>query len=118
MVQRLSKAALQKFMSGKVKEPVSVAVKFYGNDCHYCHALKTEYESLSKEYSDVKFYAFNVADYPAVTHILQFQGVPTICFMKVGSNQPRIKIMPEPADPNRVTWYTTEDIKSFIDKEK
>ena len=118
MVERLTKNALQKFMSGKVKAPATIAVKFYGNKCHYCHALKGDYETLADEYEDVLFYAFNIEDYPAAEHILDFRGVPTICFMQVGGNRPRIRVMPDPSEPDGQTWYNISEIRSFINKEK
>ena len=118
MTDRLSKRALQQILAGKVKEPVSIVVKFYGNDCHYCHSLKSDYESLIDEYKDVLFFAFNVEDYPDAQRILNFKGVPTICMMKVGNSKPRIRVMADPKKPNKETWYHMEDVKSFIEKEK
>ena len=118
MVNRLSKKALRQILAGKVKEPASVVVKFYGNDCHYCHSLKSVYESLIDEYEDVLFFAFNIDDYPEAQKILNFRGVPTICMMKVGSSKPKLRVMPEPEKPNKDTWYDMKDIKSFIEKER
>jgi thioredoxin-like negative regulator of GroEL len=118
MVSRLSKKALQHILAGKVKEPASIAIKFYSNNCQYCHALKEDYESMAEEYKDVLFFAFNVQDYTGVEDILEFKGVPTICMMKVGTLKPRIRVMPEPPNPNKETWYARPDIKSFIEKEK
>ena len=118
MVARLSKPSLQKIMSGKVKDAATIVVKFYGNRCHFCHALKEPYESLSEEYNDVFFFAFNAEDYPDLGRILNFEGVPTICLMKVGDNKPRIKVMAEPDEPHPDTWYDVPSIKTFIDKEK
>ena len=105
-------------MAGKVKEPASVVVKFYGNDCHYCQALKSEYESLEDEFEDALFFAFNIDDYPEAQKVLNFEGVPTICMMKVGDTKPRIRVLADPKKPNRETWYHMEDVKSFIEKEK
>jgi thiol-disulfide isomerase/thioredoxin len=118
MAERLSRHALQILLSGKVREEARLAVKFYANNCHYCHSLKDPYEELSEEIKDVFFYAFNVTDYPEVENILNFQGVPTICFMKVGDNNPRIRVMPEPEEPHDKTWFHVADIRKFIEKEK
>jgi len=118
MANRLSKRALQQILAGKVKEPASVVVKFYGNDCHYCQALKSEYESLEDEFEDALFFAFNIDDYPEAQKVLNFEGVPTICMMKVGNSKPKIRVMPEPQKPNGDTWYELSDIKAFIAKEK
>ena len=105
-------------LAGRVKEPASIVVKFYGNDCHYCHSLKPLYENLKDEYKDILFYAFNIDDYEDVQGILNFEGVPTICMMKVGDTKPRIRVLADPKKPNRETWYHMEDVKSFIEKEK
>jgi thiol-disulfide isomerase/thioredoxin len=118
MAERLSKKALQIILSGKVKEDAAVAVKFYSNGCHYCHSLKDAYEDLADEFDEeVFFYAFNVEDYPEIENILNFRGVPTICFMKTGSN-PRIRLMSEPEEPNDDTWYEVSDIRKFIDEQR
>ena len=55
---------------------------------------------------------------PVLKKILNFDGVPSICMMKVGDSKPRIRVMPEPESPNQDTWYAPSDIKSFIEKEK
>tara|TARA_R110000824_G_scaffold92217_2_gene223852 strand:+ start:6924 stop:7280 length:357 start_codon:yes stop_codon:yes gene_type:complete len=118
MVARLSKLSLQKILSGQIKDAATIAVKFYANRCHFCHALKDSYESLSSEYDDVLFFAFNMEDYPDVGRILNFEGVPTICLMKVGNETPRIRVMSEPEEPHPDTWYSVPNIKTFIEKEK
>ena len=118
MVSRLSKTALQKLLSGKVKQPARVIVKFYSNRCHYCVKLKEDFEQIANtDESDRLFFAFNIEDYPAVQDILNFRGVPTICFMKVGDPKPRIRLMSEPDKPNKETWYGLPEIKSFIEAE-
>ncbi len=63
------------------------------------------------------FYAFNVEDYPEIENILNFRGVPTICFMKTGAI-PRIWLMSEPEEPNDDTWYEVSDIRKFIDEQR
>jgi thiol-disulfide isomerase/thioredoxin len=118
MAERLSRKALQLLLSGRVKEEATLAVKFYSNGCHYCHSLKDKYEELSEEFEeDVFFYAFNVEDYPEIENILNFRGVPAICFMKVGNN-PRIRLMSEPEEPNDDTWYEVSDIRKFIEDQR
>ena len=118
LVSRLSKGALQKLLSGKVKQPASIIVKFYSNGCHYCVKLKEDFEQIAgADESGRLFFAFNIEDYPAVQDILNFRGVPTICFMKVGDPKPRIRLMPEPDKPNKETWYNLPEIKSFIEAE-
>jgi len=120
-IERLSRRALQQILGGKIKEEAAtIVVKFYSNNCHYCHALQEPYEGIAKEYEDLHFFAFNVTDYPDVERILSFRGIPTICVMKFGKKVPKIRVMPDPPKrkSNKKTWYHIEDIKSFIEKEK
>tara|TARA_Y100000034_G_scaffold123777_1_gene171063 strand:- start:1401 stop:1787 length:387 start_codon:yes stop_codon:yes gene_type:complete len=124
-VERLSKRALQKLLSGKVKADVedsmSIVVQFYKNDCHYCHALSEEYVKMADEHNDNEtmfFFAFNIADYADIEKILGFQGVPTICVLNINKYEPRIRVMSDPQKPNDKTWYHIKDIKEFIEKEK
>ena len=118
MVSRVSKGAIQKLLGGKTKEPFAAVVKVYGNNCHYCHELKEDYSALSDKFDDVMFFAFNIADYLQLEKILGFQGVPTIIFIQNDGKTPKIRVMPEPSDPNKKTWYTAKDIESFINKER
>ena len=48
-VDRLSPFALDKILSGKVKEEATCVVKFYSNDCHYCHKLAEYYKDQKKQ---------------------------------------------------------------------
>jgi len=116
MIKRLSKEALQKILAGKTKGSASIVVKFYSNNCHYCHALKTAYEDTQKEYENVLFFAFNIDDHPGLEKILNFRGVPTICTIKIDGPRHRIKIMPDPEKPNSDTWYNVGAIKAFIEQ--
>ena len=117
-IKRLSKSSLQNILNGKIKEEATCVIKFYSNGCHFCHKLKDRYEEVSEAFPDVHFFAFNVADYPAVQRKLKFRGVPTICVANAGPHPPSVKVMPEPKKPDRTTWYTIENIKTFIEKEK
>tara|TARA_A100001391_G_scaffold198692_1_gene180618 strand:+ start:1129 stop:1494 length:366 start_codon:yes stop_codon:yes gene_type:complete len=119
-VSRLSKEALQKILRGNVVEESTCVIKFYSNSCHLCHNLKDYYQDISDDmmYSDVHFFAFNIDDYPTAERILNFNGVPTISLVKTGGKKPKIRIIPDPENPNDVTWYKTSDIRSFINKEK
>ena len=81
MIERLSKRALQKILGGQVKEEATCIVKFYSNNCHYCHALKDEYETIADNNEGIEFYAFNIDDYPQVQKVMNFLGVPTISFI-------------------------------------
>ena len=118
MVTRINKRSLQKLLSGQVKAPTKCLIKFYSPTCHYCHALKQDYEYVSEEFPDVLFFAFNIEDYQDASKILNFEGVPTICKMEVGGTRPRIKVIPEPENPHKTTWYTRDDIRIFIGGEQ
>tara|TARA_R110002020_G_scaffold24788_1_gene81082 strand:+ start:645 stop:1007 length:363 start_codon:yes stop_codon:yes gene_type:complete len=120
MVDRLSKEALRKIISGQVKEEASCFIKFYGNQCKYCIHLKEPFEKFAEETEDAYFFAFNIADYPHVQKILNFKGVPTIVAVKAGGIKPKIRVLSDPPTDrrNKVTWYNIEDIQKFIEKEK
>ena len=119
-ILRLTPDALRKILSGQVKAPATCVVKFYANECDYCHNLKEYYQDIASEekYADLLFFAFNVGDYPAIENQLQFNGVPTISVIKAGLAKPKVRICPEPEKPNEKTWYTSKDIVQFIEKEK
>ncbi|MED5307991.1 MAG: thioredoxin family protein [Candidatus Thermoplasmatota archaeon] len=121
-VSRLSSTALQKILNGEIKEDATCVIKFYSNGCHLCHNLKDYYEDLSnnKEYEDIHFFAFNVDNSPDVEKRLRFNGVPTISVIKTtaGNDQPRVRILKDPTNPNEHTWYRVADIRRFIKENK
>jgi|TARA_Y100000296_G_scaffold54139_1_gene62031 thioredoxin-like negative regulator of GroEL len=117
-IKRLSKSSLENILKGKLREEATCVVKFYSNGCHMCHKLKERYEEIAESFPDVHFFAFNIADYPGIQKRLEFKGVPTISVFRARHNQTDIKVMPEPSKPDKTTWYTTENIKIFIEKEK
>ncbi len=79
-IVRLTPGALHKILSGHITERATCVVKFYSNDCPYCHHLKDYFQLIANEeqYSDLLFFAFNVGDYPAIEAQLNFHGVPPI----------------------------------------
>ena len=121
-VNRLSIEALNKILTGKVKEDSTCVVKFYSNDCHLCHSLQEYYMDISNEedFSDLHFFAFNVDDNQMIEKRLKFNGVPTITVIKTYASdmKPRVRILSDPSEPNEKTWYTTKYIKDFIMEEK
>jgi len=121
-VKRLSPKALEQLLDGRTREAATCVVKFYSNTCDMCHNLKEYYETLSEDqdYSDLYFFAFNIADRASVQEELQFKGTPTIALLQVPSTpqKPRIRVMPDPEEPNQQTWYKIKDIRNFIEKEK
>jgi thiol-disulfide isomerase/thioredoxin len=117
-VHRLSKLALQKILQGKVDGEITCVIKFYSNGCQYCHELHEPYTKLADEYEDLYFFAFNIGDYPEVEDIVGFQGIPTICLVKTGTNIPSRRLIGEPDTPHKKTWYHMKDIRKFIEREK
>ena len=117
-VDRLSKKALQKILSGQIKEDAICIVKFYSNNCPLCHNLKNKYEEIASKYEDVHFFAFNIQDYPKAEKILNFNGVPTISLIKTGGYEPKIRILEDPESPHENMWYNPKDIVEFMEKEK
>jgi|TARA_Y100000310_G_scaffold81315_1_gene77907 thiol-disulfide isomerase/thioredoxin len=117
-IKRLSKSSLQNILKGKITEEATCVIKFYSNGCHFCHKLKERYEEVSEAFPDVHFFAFNIGDYPQIQKQLEFRGVPTISVVNAGPTQPDVKLMPEPKKPDKTTWYTIENIKNFVEKEK
>jgi thiol-disulfide isomerase/thioredoxin len=112
---------MDKILNGEVKEKATCVVKFYSNDCHFCHALAEDYREIAEEeeFSDVHFFAFNIHDDEELQQKLKFNGVPTISVISTteAETPPRVRVMPEPDPPHDHTWYYTKDIKSFIQKE-
>ena len=120
-IDRLSPTAMEKILNGQVKEEATCVVKFYSNDCHFCHALAEYYRDLDEddEFSGVHFFAFNIHDDEELQKKLNFNGVPTISVISTTEREapPRIRIMPDPDQPNEHTLYYTKDIKNFIQNE-
>jgi thiol-disulfide isomerase/thioredoxin len=118
-INRLSRGALLKLLRGDVLEDGVCVIKFYSSNCHLCHALKPTYEEVSQEYEGLHFFAFNIKDDPKITQKLNFKGVPMISLVKVSKGtHPEVKKITEPKPPHKTTWYTADDIKNFIEKEK
>ena len=119
-IDRLNKTALQKILSGQVREEATCIVKFYSNGCPYCHRLSASYREIveSESYSDLHFFAFNITDYPEAEKIIGFNGVPTITLIKVGGSKPKIRVLQDPTTPNKETWYHVDDINTFIARER
>jgi len=116
-VDRLSRHSMGLIVGNHVKKRTRCIIKVYANHCKYCEALKGTYDSLVRLYPDFYFFAFNIADNPAIEKQLGFRGVPTILYVKTG---PRgtLKIMPEPKKPDATMWYRQADIKKLIEENK
>jgi len=121
-VNRLSREALEKILAGRVREDATCVVKFYSNDCHLCQSLQEYYHSIASDekYSDLHFFAFNIDDNHRLEKRLNFNGVPTISVIKTyaSAKKPRVRILPDPEEPQEKTWYTSKQIRDFIEREK
>ena len=93
-------------------------VKFYSNSCHLCHALSKYYIDISDSYDDVLFFAYNVDDDEEISERLKLNGVPSITSFKIREAREQRLILNDPDEPNEKTWFTTRQIKNFINKEK
>ena len=116
-VERISGEALEKLIKGKINEETTCVIKFYSNGCHLCHALKKSYEEISDQYEDVHFFAFNTEDHLNLDSILPINGTPSICLINTGRRKNIITLV-DPTEPDNTTWFTSAQIKNFIDKEK
>ena len=119
-IDRLSKGALQKLLSGNVNEEATCIVKFYSNKCPLCHQLSGPYKELAEreDYSSLHFFAFNISDYPQAAKVMGFSGVPTITLVKTGGKKPKIRVLKDPEKPYKNMWYDPKDIENFIEREK
>jgi len=120
-VSRISKESILKMMRGDVTvdDETLCVVKFYSNGCHLCHALSSYYIDISDSYDDVLFFAYNVDDDGEISEKLNLNGVPSVASFKISKGK-RAKIanLKDPETPNEKTWFTSRQIKNFIDKEK
>ena len=119
MIERLSTEALKKMIDGRFDNAATCIIKFYTNDCHYCHALKDYYEELSQDYTDeenLHFFAFNIQDDISMETRIGFNGVPSIIAIKNTKKNPNIQQLQDPQRPNKFTWFHIKDIKNFIEE--
>jgi|TARA_B100000282_G_scaffold219350_1_gene162729 thiol-disulfide isomerase/thioredoxin len=119
-VNRISKEAIMKMRRGQVNVPdqTTCVIKFYSNGCHLCHALSSYYKDISDSYDDVMFFAYNVDDDEEISDMLNLNGVPSITMFKVKQGKKAvIRNLADPDNPNEETWFTSNQIKNFIDKE-
>tara|TARA_R110002020_G_scaffold267815_4_gene482979 strand:- start:63 stop:422 length:360 start_codon:yes stop_codon:yes gene_type:complete len=116
-IERLSTDSLEKLLGNQIREDVTCVIKFYSNGCPYCLALKDTYETISRDFEDVLFFAFNIDDNPFITSIAKINGVPSVMLIKTG-NRHKIKILEDPDTPHDELWYHPKDISKFIQKEK
>jgi|ETNvirnome_2_300_1030623.scaffolds.fasta_scaffold02472_6 thioredoxin-like negative regulator of GroEL len=114
-IVRLSKNALKKVVEGKTENQFKCIIKFYSNQCEFCHNLKKDYQKIAEAFeNEIHFFAFNTAEHPELDDVIKINGVPTIAFIDVRKN-PRISILKDPKKPNAKTWYDPEDIMNFVE---
>jgi len=121
MVERLSTEALHKLIEGRFEDTATCIVKFYANNCHYCHSLKDYYEDIANQYDEgenLHFFALNIEDDLSIEGRLGFHGVPSIVMIKNGDKRLSIQHLQDPDPPNKMTWFYTNDIKEFVEKGK
>ena len=120
-VTRINKDSLEEILTGRVSEDATCVLKFYSNTCHMCQSLHDYYVDLSQneKYKDLHFLAFNIDDDSSIEKDLNFRGVPTIFVIHshIGNRPATLRLLPDPEEPNDVTWYKVRDIESFIDRE-
>ena len=117
-VSRISRRSLEQILGGKVAERHDVVIKFYGQNCHLCHALREKFVQISDEYENIFFYAFNMDDGAGLEKKYGFDGVPSICHVRTGGIRPKIHFLEEPKKPHKETWYHPTGIRIFIDKHR
>ena len=114
-ITRLSKEGLEAIILGKTKRTFNCVVKFYSNECHLCHGLKDIYKNTAKVFDGkVHFLVFNSSDHPSLEQLIDVNGTPTIVFVKAQKN-PLVKVMEDPKEPDRKSWYYADDIVKFIE---
>ena len=122
-VNRIKSSDIETIMKGGINtdDKTTVVIKFYSNECHYCHALSDYYIDLAdeEEYDDVYFFAHNVDDDGIIAEKLNLNGVPSIALFQTQDGQcTKTRILEDPEKPHKSTWYTAKEIKSFINREK
>tara|TARA_Y100001938_G_C8055358_1_gene414107 strand:- start:799 stop:1170 length:372 start_codon:yes stop_codon:yes gene_type:complete len=121
-VERINLEAVNRIFTNQVKEKFTCVIKFYSNECQYCHDLADHYKEISQQFDDVSFFAYNTHEDPAEMQIeamgMKLNGVPTLVLAQVGGRRPKKVVLSDPDEPHPETWYYPEDIINFIKKEK
>jgi len=115
MVKRITFDSLHKILNGTTNTSQPCVVKLYSNSCHFCQALREHYEEVAELYNDYHFFAFNVSDHPDIEGELNITGVPTILFVNNGETSHSVTILEDPPFPDKLSYYTIEQVKNFIE---
>ena len=118
-VTRLTHKNLHQIASGDTLKEAICIIKFYSSKCSFCHNLKDAYTALADSFEDdpdIYFFVYNVDGVPskAMPKQIEINGVPTICRIETGQKNPKIKILDEPAEPDKLTWYHPKDMLRFV----
>ena len=122
-VTRLTHKNLHQIARGDTLKEAICIIKFYSSKCGFCHNLKDSYTALADSFEgnpDVYFFVYNVdgVSGQAMPKHIKINGVPTICRIETGRKNPIIKILDEPDEPDKLTWYHPRDILQFIDADR
>lgn len=117
--QRIDRKSLEMIMDGEVDDSHSVMIKFYSSECYLCHGLAPVYKEISDKHEDVLFYVYNMNDGgDQIEAKYGLDGVPTLCLVRTAGENTKVKIMPNPEKPDKVTWYYEDEINEFIERYK
>ena len=114
-VERINLGSLNKILRGQANTTQGCVVKLYSNSCHFCQGLRDHYEEVAEEYKNLHFFAFNVEDHPNIEDELNITGVPTILFVSNDRTSHSVTILQDPPFPDKITYYSLEQVKNFID---
>ena len=107
----MQKMSLKKL--NEIRDGTERALLFMkGDDCHLCHQFEPIISSLEEDYkNDIKFFVCS-NEYLEISEELeeQINGVPTVVLFGGGS----YFVVPDPAVPDRASWYTREYIDQFL----
>ncbi len=118
-IKRIDRKSLEMIMDGEILKEHSVVIKFYGTHCHLCHSLAPVYRDISEEHENVLFYAYNMEHGgDELEAKYGFDGVPTICHVRTGGVNTRIKFVPDPKPPNEDMWYHEPQLRKYIEQYK
>ena len=113
IIQRLSVEALEQLFKGKITKPATCVVKFYSNECYLCVGLKEPYHELAQMHEDVLFFAFNTKDHSNLDSVVEINGTPSICLLKLGENL-EIHNLEDPEEPHKDYFFPMQYMDNFV----
>ena len=118
LINRLPPRDLIRIFSGAITRKATCVIKFYSDTCPKCHNIRPMYKDIAKKYANknIFFYTYNSIEYPPrFAEEMGLKGVPSFCLVETGP-QPIIKVLGESAKKDRRTYYTRDEIETFIDR--